>query len=382
MDNQANSSQEYFWNLFSKKLSLEATAEELNEFESFLLHNPDLQLQVEMISQMMQQRPEQVADWSESAYMRHLMDYKDDFFPEGITDEKHNTASEQTRYFLVFRRIILNKITLVVAGLVILFASWKVFLDKKNPGGKILAEVISSVTTKYGNRTKITLPDGTIVSLNAGSKLDYNPSLFNRELREIYLSGEAFFEVVKNTKKPFIVHTENMLVTVLGTSFNLKSYPGENQSEASLIKGSIEVTTPLRPQEKYILRPDEKFVISNTNIIVKKPAGRDIIEKPAIKEPEAIISIKKVNYVPEKNIIVETAWVNNRLEFRSEPFQEVAKKMERWYDVSISFNGNKISDRILTGSFENETIAQALEALKIAESFNYIIKGKNIIIKP
>jgi ferric-dicitrate binding protein FerR (iron transport regulator) len=384
MDNFSNSSRDHFWSLLSKKLAHESTAEELLEFESLLLQNTDLQVQVEMLSYMLNQRPEEVSSWNEAAYMRHLMDYKEDFFPKDPTEEtSFLPASETAGNNSRLRKFFLNKITLAIAGILIIFASWKIYFQKKNPAEKIIANNISSVTTKNGNRTKITLPDGSQVWLNGGSKLDYNPELFNEERREVYLSGEAFFEVVKNLKKPFLVHADNMQVKVLGTSFNIKSYPGEKQSEASLIRGSIEVTIPGRPQEKYFLSPNDKFVVSNTGSIIQKSRTKAAgIEKSELKKPEAIFSMEKINYLPEKNIILETAWVYNRLEFDSEPFGDIAKKMERWYDVNISFTGHKIENKILTGSFENETIEQALEALKIVVSFNYRIDGKKIIIKP
>lgn len=382
MDNFSNSSRDHFWNLLSKKLAHESTADELLEFEALLLQNTDLQVQVELITQMINQRPEEVSSWTEAAYMRHLIDYKEDFFSEEITEDSGILPSETTGNRSGVRKFFLNKMTLAIAGILIIFGSWKIFFTK-NPAEKIITNAISSVTTKNGNRTKITLPDGSSVWLNVGSKLDYDPALFNKQVREVYLSGEAFFEVIKNPEKPFLVNAENMLVKVLGTSFNLKSYPGEKKSEASLIHGSIEVTIPGKPLEKHILSPNEKFVVSNTgNIIQKSQAKSTGIEKPESKKPETIFSIEKINYLPEKNIILETAWVDNRLEFRSESFQDVAKKMERWYDVHISFTSKKMEEKILTGSFENETIEQALEALKIAESFHYRIEGKKIIIKP
>ena len=382
MDNFSNSSRDHFWSLLSKKLAHESTADELIEFESLLLQNADLQLQVELLSEMLNQRPEEVSTWNEAAYMRHLIDYKEDFFSDNITDDTAILASETTGNSSRVRKFFLNKITLAVAGVLIFLGSWKIFFTK-NPAEKITPNAISSITTKNGNRTKITLPDGSSVWLNVGSKLDYNPALFNQQVREVYLSGEAFFEVIKNPKKPFLVNAENMLVKVLGTSFNLKSYPGEKHSEASLIHGSIEVTIPGKPQEKHILSPNDKFVVSNTgNLIQKTQAKTANIEKSESKKPETTFSIEKINFLPEKNIILETAWVDNRLEFRSESFHDVAKKMERWYDVDISFTSKKVEDKILTGSFENETIEQALVALKIAESFNYRIEGKKIIIKP
>ena len=385
MDNQTNYSQEDFWILLSKKLTSEATAGELATIETILLQNPDLQHQADMLSQMWKQNSNKNFSASEASYMRHLMKHKEDFFTELSHIDKeplHFTESAISEPSTP-EKFLFNRTAIAFAVITIIFiSSWFIFFNGNKKEDKTVATTASSIVTKNGNRTKITLPDGTQVWLNAGSKLDYNNLLYNKDLREVTLSGEAYFDVVKNVDKPFLVHTHNFKIKVLGTAFDVKSYPEDKESETSLIRGSVEVTVPGR-QEKFILRPNEKLVVNNRdNSILNGTIEGEKKENAIVKEPETIISIKKVNYLPEKNIILETAWVENRLEFHSEKFIDVAKKMERWFDVSISFKDKKMEDIILTGTLPGETIAQALEALKIAESLNYTIEGNNIIIKP
>ena len=119
-----------------------------------------------------------------------------------------------------------------------------------------------AVTTKYGSKTDIQLPDGSKVWLNSGSSLKYDKQ-FGKELREVVLSGEAFFDVVRNAEKPFIIHTTNMDIKVLGTRFNVKSYANDKQSEASLIHGSIEVFIKKEGLKKILSEPNHKIVVMN-----------------------------------------------------------------------------------------------------------------------
>ena len=148
----------------------------------------------------------------------------------------------------------------------------------------------NEIATLPGTHSKTILPDGSTVWLNAGSKLTYNKN-FNTATREVELSGEAYFDVKKDEHHPFIIHTSAMHIKVLGTAFNVKSYPGDKSSETSLIRGSIEVTMNNRPQEKIILHPSEKLVVMN-RIETKKDEDET---KP---EPISTVTLSKINYVP------------------------------------------------------------------------------------
>jgi len=219
------------------------------------------------------------------------------------------------------------------------------------------------------------LPDGSVVWLNAGSKLEYDKS-FGNTIREVKLSGEAYFDVVKNPSKPFIVNTNSAKVKVLGTAFNVRSYPDDNKIETSLIRGSVEVTLNKRPEEKWILKPNEKLVLLNDYIApqVKEKA----LDKRIINEP--VIAIKKLTYQPGETVAVEAAWTSNKLSFEDESFLEVSHKMARWYDVNFVFKSEELKNLMLHGSFTTETINQAMEALQYSFKFKYEIKDKLVTI--
>ncbi len=211
------------------------------------------------------------------------------------------------------------------------------------------------------------MPDGTKVWLNAGSELIYDKNYGNK-LREVSLTGEAYFDVVKNPERPFLIHTRKMDIKVLGTAFNVKCYPGEKTTETSLVRGSIEVTLKDR-QEKIMLKPNEKLVINNNDYIPAKEnrkQAQELSKTAGVLVEKPIISLSHLTFYPADSTVIETAWVQNRLVFSGENFEEVALKMERWYNVKIKFNDEKLKEETLTGNFEKETVEEALRALQLA----------------
>ena len=234
------------------------------------------------------------------------------------------------------------------------------------------------VKTKGNNKRQFTLSDGTVVTLNAQSEFRY-PSIFNTATREVYLNGEAFFQVAKDRKHPFIVHANKMKIRVLGTEFNVKSYPEDTFSEASLIKGMIELTLEDRPSDRIILKPNEKLVLE-----IGAPAakGKSIKKKAAHHSAlETRYSLTNLTYFSQADTLsVETSWMQNRLVFKNESFFELSHTIERRYGVKIKFKSEKIKDYRFTGEFERETLEQVLAVLQMIEPFHYKREKNRIYI--
>ena len=383
MLNETNPSPNQFWSLLSKKLSCEATSEELAELQSILLNNPDLHPQADMITEMWQQ---QVlinnSTVSEAAYMRHIMKHKDEFFVEEnpIEINTNYAGSEPNPGF--FRRLISKKrLTLFSFLGFMILATGGIYLFTQKNDTKVPAEqAISSVVTKNGNRTKIVLPDGSQVWLNAGSNLDYNNSVYNKDLREVTLNGEAYFDVTKNADKPFIIHTKKMDVKVIGTVFNVRSYNDEKTAEASLIKGSIEVTLKDRKDQKIVLKPNEKISIATEG-------GEASLSKPekttAVKNSRSIPQILVKELKPSiryDNIIPEIAWTQNKLFFEDESLENIAPMMERWFGKKVVIANTSLKNLHYYGNFENETMDEVLSYLKLSKPFNFKIEHDSVVI--
>jgi transmembrane sensor len=223
--------------------------------------------------------------------------------------------------------------------------------------------------TPRGVKSSFILPDGTRIILNAGSKLEY-PKEFDGKTREVYFTGEGFFDVREDKKHPFIIHADEMNIKVLGTAFNVKSYRGDKTSEATLIRGSIAVTMNDRPAERVILKPSQKLVIMNSK---DSRAGENRGELGS--ERNKIKKLTTITYYKDSDTTaIETSWVENKLIFKQEDFESVARKMERWYNVDVKFQRESVKGLRFTGAYEQETLDEALKALQMTEGFAFKYK--------
>lgn len=380
MLDQNNPSHQRFWSLLSKKLSNEITTGELAELHSILLKNPELHHRADMLSEMWQQKTGNNCLENEAVYMRHIMKHKDEFFVEENPIETNSDHLVETKrgfsqnFSAKKRLIVFSFLALIIltTGAIYLFTQKKT----SNPAPE---QSISSVVTKNGNRTKIVLPDGSQVWLNAGSNLDYNNSVFNKDIREVTLNGEAYFDVTKNADKPFIIHTKKMDVKVIGTAFNVRSYNDEKTAEAALIRGSIEVTLKDRKDQKIILNPNEKISISTqeAETDLSKPVKTSATksDKPI---PQFVVNELKPN--PVYNLIPEIAWTQNKLFFEDETLENIALMMERWFGKKIVISNASLKNLHYYGNFENETMDEVLSYLKLSKPFNFKIEHDSVVI--
>ena len=381
MDNHYQSSLESFFNLIPRQISGSISPEENAELGQILESYPDLRLQAELFAGMWEQEKKILPSIEVGeAYIKHLLKHRSEFFqaaePERIKMLNENISLD----YVLQRGLRQKKWKYVVSAslLISIFISAYLFYNNKQTAKSVIYPNLSSVTTKYGNKSKVSLPDGSHVWLNAGSRLDYNSNDFNKTLREVNLTGEAYFDISHNPAKPFIVSSGNMRIKVLGTMFNVKAYPEEKHIETSLIKGSVEITIKDRPDDIYILRPNEKLVVTNDGLSERLNALNTAHHTPSAGESTDMVALKKVDYSSMEKLVLETAWVQNKLVFRSEKFSDLAKRMERWYDIEIRFRNSGKEELKFTGIFTTETIQQALKAMQVVHSFNYV-KEDNII---
>ena len=382
MLNQNSSSKGQFWVLLSKKLSNEASSEELQELQSFLFSNPDLHHKAEMLTEMWEQESINNIAGSEAAYMRHIMKQKDEFFVEENPVEIKSNDPVFEKEPGIFQSLFSKKrLTIFSFFALLVITTGAVFLFNQKKAANLPAgQAISSIVTKNGNRTKIVLPDGSQVWLNAGSNLDYNNSVFNKDLREVTLNGEAYFDVTKNEEKPFIIHTKKMDVKVIGTAFNIRSYSYEKTAEASLIRGSIEVTLKDRKDQMITLKPNEKISIATDEPkqSVSKPGKATAVKNDAKPIPQIIVKELKPN--PTNNIIAEIAWTQNKLYFEDENLENIAPMLERWFGKKVEIANVSLKNLRYYGNFENETMEEVLSYLKFSNPFNFKIEADSVVI--
>lgn len=366
-------SQETFWILLSKKLSGEASPEELVVLENLILEHPEWQYAIQNLGEIWKNQPKKDQTEEEDAYMLHLQRMHELNIPFG-------NMPDQTPVVSIPGRKKMKRWYWAAAVLLVLAGAWTLLRSPfKTSQGQEMARQVSEITTRQGSTSKVELPDGSMVWLNAGSKLTYNKD-FGKELREVTLSGEGYFDVTKMKDKPFIIHTSNINIKVLGTAFNVKAYPEDKLSETSLIRGSIEVTIKNRPNDKIILSPSEKLVVENDK--VTRPvitSNKETMNVTTATMP--LVSVNKLRYHSADSSIDEIAWIDNRLIFRNETMEELALRMERRYAVQIEIEADELKEMKVNGIFDQESVSQALEALKeMIPSINYVKEGNKIII--
>ncbi len=268
-----------------------------------------------------------------------------------------------------------------IAAILILAIGFGFFLNRIMPHKQELV----SINVPYGARTDIELPDGSKVWVNSGSRLTYPADFRGKEI-DIRLDGEAYFDIVHNPKRRMNILTSSVTVQVLGTVFNIKSYDDEEIFEATLLKGLISIVGKIGNKviEPVVLKPNEQARLTkgNTEISVgkiepeKEKGGRAKPEdhRETLRKPSLHI-LKKIDTEPV------TSWKDNKLIFKSERFNNLAKEMERWYNVKIEIQDEELKNARYTGSFDNETIEQAMKALSLSLPFSYTIEKNRIRVQ-
>lgn len=215
--------------------------------------------------------------------------------------------------------------------------------------------VYNEIKIPYGKTFVVTLSDGTVVNMNAGSSLKYPVQFIKGHNREVVLEGEAFFDVTKDKKHPFIVKTRGMDVKVLGTKFNVSSYKEEADINTVLVEGSVSLSSEAKPNEKTMLVPGEKGTWNN--------------QKTAI-------AVEKVD------TRIYTEWMTGELVFRKTAFKDIIIKLERSYNVTIENNKKELLDKKFNASFNKniENIDEVLTAMGKIQSFSFKKEGKRITI--
>jgi len=259
------------------------------------------------------------------------------------------------------------------------------YVNINNPGNNIKANAqnFCEIKAPLGAKSEITLPDGSHVLLNAGSKLKYFTD-FNIKNRNIQLEGEAYFKVAKNKKIPLIVSAANIKIRAVGTEFNVKVYSNERLIETTLIEGVVEISKTgdkvglgekisLTPNQKavYVKADDKLSVYGTTNKEKEKPVANTTLKE---------IYIKPVVY-DQVDVEPIIAWTQDKLMFRSETLENICVKLNRKYDVSFEFENESVKNLRFTGTLEDETIEQVLNVIKTISPIDYTINKKAVVIK-
>ena len=397
--------------LLARYVAGEATAEELEELEWALLSNPELRKMVAALPESQRVTPKGISPDEERQMLERGLEHfrrlsEKARFPEektlrqlpvvrsispnlpGISPNATSisplppTISPVRRKGLPYRWLAAASVLLLITGTVLYFG-----LGRKTTAAPVAPTVIAA---KRGVRSFMELPDGSKLWLNAGSKVVFSNN-FSAGKRELTLSGEAFFDVKHDELHPFIIHTGRLEVRVLGTSLNVRAYPGDSTIETTLIKGKVEVGVTGDPSSSILLHPNEKVIIPTRAAVVRSPALIGTPAKSPLPDtaqpdspgyPGSPMRFVRRPIVPDQTdgTITETSWVNNKLVFRKETLSGLAARLERWYDVKIVFDSHRYQGDSISGTFRDASIGDVMHALQITAGFRYHIEKDTVRI--
>ncbi len=372
-----------FWSLASLKVSGEASEEELAELDKWLAQYPEMVLRLEVYTNIWRQKHPGLPVNNEYAYNRHLQRLSNHLSAPALqyaSSEVHAPSREEEEAGKPIprkqaRTLRIAILTAAAAAAVLGI----IFLPGLFGRTTVHKGVISNntISTRPGSRSKVQLPDGTQVWLNSDSRLTYNQG-FPADSREVQLTGEAYFDVAKDKSHPFVIHTSTVDIKVLGTSFNVKSYENERNTETALFQGSIQVSPHNNPEQKILLKPDQKLIVQNNKLSVT-----GISPGPAKNNTdEPLITLGKVHFQKKDSSATETLWMKNQLALDGAALDEVALQIERWYGVKVVITDERLKSIHYNAVFEDESLQQVLEALRLSGNFTYTIHKKEVTITP
>jgi len=361
--------EERFWLLASLKLSGEASPEELAEMSGYLAQHPEMALRLEIFANIWHQQYPANPVKKQDAFNKHLQRLSTHLSAPVLQYESEEPVLPRRRHIGWIAA------ATAAASIAIVFF----FLDRyaATPGKHGSAQSSNTVSTRPGSKSKLQLPDGTQVWLNADSRLSFkmtDPST----PREVQLTGEAYFDVAKDKDRPFLIHTAAIDIKVLGTSFNVRAYANEKNTVTALVQGSVEIIPHHNPDKKIILKPSEKLSVRNDPDSVATRVAAPRGNRP----DEPLMSLGRVHFQEKDSSIMESLWTRDQLVFDDAGLEEIALQIERWYDVKVTITTEKLRRMQLSATFGDESLRQVLEALSVSGNFTYTIHNKEVTIAP
>ncbi|MFB6456899.1 FecR family protein [Chitinophaga sp. Hz27] len=325
-------SNDHIWILLGKQLSGEISSAELSELEALLKEDPDVAASSEFAANIWQ-TPIQETRNARNSESRIWDAVKPQLRPHG------------------YRPVMRTLLTAAAAAAVISVAwiGWQ-----QIRGTTPVLQQVSAAAEK----SKVILPDGSIVWLNANTQLDYDSNSFGKKYREITLRGEAFFDIAKSEGAPFVIHAGKIDIRVLGTAFNVKAYTNDSAVYTTLVRGKIAVSFQ---GKTIVMRPEEKLTVP-------------VIQQSSAFQPTPL-------HKDSSGQLPEISWLNNKLTFDNESFGTLANKMSNWYGVTLHFESPDLQQLRFSGIIDTESIDEALKMLQLSKPFHFLINGKEVYIR-
>jgi transmembrane sensor len=337
-------SNERLTELLARKLSGDASAEELKELELLVQSNKEAAERMPLLQKFWEQHDSVNPAHVEESLQKVLASLE---LPSASSVVHLQQPKKRSRAWLR------------IAASFILVALVSVFVINRKPVQPAVTATAKGVVEKYnskGIKSTIELSDGSKIWLNADSKIEY-PKVFTGTAREVHLHGEAFFEVAKNPAKPFIIHLDKGTIRVLGTSFNVRAYDNESLVETSVRTGKVAFIPRYKSKNKkadtVFITPDNKvsFSYKDEQVLLLPTVSKD-----------------------------DQAWTDGTLIFKDNSFEEIAEELERSFGKEVIFVSEKVKSYRFRGSFNNDSLDKIMFYLSRIKDFKYKITGTQLII--
>ena len=265
-------------------------------------------------------------------------------------EENVQQTSGNVHFSLSKKRKTFNKLILACVTILVLNAAAWYSWNQKLVGSADRVNLVSSVTPR-GQKSLITLPDGSRVYLNSESSISY-PEFFSKDKREITLSGEAFFEVTRDETRPFIIYSGAVTTKVLGTSFNIQAFKG-SEIKVTVATGKVQVDVKSdQKNDQVVLTPNQQAVYNREDGLVTKEVSADQF----------------------------TAWRTNTLYFADASLEDAASILERWYNVKITFENETIKTCRVNGQYKDQTLTGVLKSIQYMYKVDYKLTEENNVL--
>lgn len=289
---------------------------------------------------------------------------------------------------LTFRRVAVAAV--LVAGIALFLV-----VNNGGPGDRTIVPVsviepgaspqVTKVTVPLGATSTVELSDGTIITLNAGSYLQYDDS-FGKNSREVQLEGEGYFKVAPNETLPFVVRVKDVTIKALGTEFNITAYPEEETVRTTLVNGSVSIRKDRdqHAEKELILKPSQTATVFKHDTKAATPE-QNALQPLRGKQATALSSVNtaKEDVLLEesaKKTLLYTSWKDTRWIIEAEPLEELVVKLHRRYNVRIFIVDEALKQYPFNGIITDETLEQVLEIMKAAIPLQYAINKKDILL--
>ena len=346
------STEDFIQDDFFQQWVFSPNEENTRYWKNFLLHYPVQQAKIdearEFLLAMNFERdvPDSVVEEIRSRVNTAIDEYE---LMQSRTEEVRKPAERKRS-----RSVALRIFSSIAASILIAGISIGYFLLQKDPSAALFI-TLEEEKASPGEQRHIVLADGSQVWLNADTKIRYPANFSGTMFREIYLDGEAFFDIARDEEKPFIVHASGLAIKVMGTAFNVRSYAKDRVVETTLVEGKVSIESVFEDSVFQVT------LLPNQQALFRKDSGTLALED----------TVKTENYV---------AWKHGWMIFDDKPFSFIKETMERWYDVSIHMEDQKSLSCTYSARFKDKTLQEVLEIFRNTESIQYRIEGQQVFI--